>query len=313
MNKLYKKQTIWYAMLQKKSSTKSCLPILLAVILSISFIQLYFTPPSFYREAIAQISTEASPGYLQHTDSNYGIRIQYPEDWQKTESGVLSRFNINNTKAVAEFHPSDMSVTLLIIAEKSVENQTLEQFVESNIADLREEQPNIQIIEHNRVTTRAGTPAYKLVAKGPLDVEAGMESSGLNELFGQMIDFEPVNMTAMSFITIEGNNAYLITYSDSSGRGLNQLCAALGSLSPECTSSNIGDPYSYYLPIAEKMIDSFEVTTIQNQTNGTEPQPPPINSTQPTNENPCSIIDIRLATGEIAIEEYERLREILQC
>jgi multiple sugar transport system substrate-binding protein len=37
------------------------------------------------------------------------------------------------------------------------------------------------------------------------------------------------------------------------------------------------------------------------------------NHTITTNEEPCSIISIRLARGDFTIEEYNRLREILKC
>jgi hypothetical protein len=275
------------------------------------------TQPSLHGQAVAQTLTGASHNYLLHADPNYGITIEYPEDWQKTERGTLNIFNINNSIAIAEFHPPDRSVSFVIIVERLVENRTLKQYLEGNIAALREGQPDIAIIEQNRTTTLAGTPGYKLVAKGSLDFERTMEGLGLGQairqVIGQMIEFQPVTMTSMMFITVHGNDGYVIGYSDASGEVLNQLCTAFGDLIPECTStSNIEDAYSYYLPIAEKMIGSFAVT-IQNQTNGIEPQRQLINDTQPTNENPCSIIDIRLATGQIAIEEYERLRQILQC
>jgi hypothetical protein len=37
------------------------------------------------------------------------------------------------------------------------------------------------------------------------------------------------------------------------------------------------------------------------------------NHTITANEDPCSIISIILARGDMTIEEYNRLREILKC
>jgi hypothetical protein len=54
------------------------------------------------------------------------------------------------------------------------------------------------------------------------------------------------------------------------------------------------------------MIESFELTTTPDIT----PQP---NSQQNgTNEDPMSILDQRLARGEISIEEYLELRQLLE-
>jgi hypothetical protein len=62
---------------------------------------------------------------------------------------------------------------------------------------------------------------------------------------------------------------------------------------------------SYYSAYVLRMIDSFEITR-QNQTvdNTTE--------TNMTSVDPLTILDQRLARGEITIEEYERLRGILE-
>jgi hypothetical protein len=115
----------------------------------------------------------------------------------------------------------------------------------------------------------------------------------------------------MSFVTIQGNNAYFVLYSGATARIFDQLCTAYGDLLPDCTLlTSLGDPYSHYLPIAQKMIDSFQITT-QNQTNDNNTSLPISNGT--ANEDACSIISIRLAKGEIPIEEYDRLFEKLQC
>jgi hypothetical protein len=66
---------------------------------------------------------------------------------------------------------------------------------------------------------------------------------------------------------------------------------------------NMPDPFSHYMPNKQTMIDSFisHITTHNQTINNTAPIQPN-NDTQPTNENPCSIIQMRLARGEIPIE-----------
>jgi hypothetical protein len=85
--------------------------------------------------------------------------------------------------------------------------------------------------------------------------------------------------------------------------------------------SNLEDPFYHYLPTVQKVIDSFELTTQNRTTSGlpnialTGPSniSQPTNQTENTTQDPWSITEIRLARGEIPIEEYERLSETLEC
>lgn len=310
-------------MLQKKS-TKTSFFFLTVSLLLLSTILLNSRSLSNYLQAAGQSLPAPPPNYLLFTNPTYGISIQYPEDWQEIEGGRLSRFNTSTITPIAEFHPADMSVGVIVFVEELVENMTLDQYIEEQISFHKTSHPNSELIEQSKITL-AGMPGYKAVFNGTFDVAGGFENLGLDELIGGIMDFQSVDATIMVFTTIHGNNAYNIGYSDSSTVGLDQLCNSFGGdFLPFCSSSpTITDPFSQYLPIVQTMVDSFDITA-QNQTidnnNDTNLTMPnnaasiqPTNDTQQTNENPCSVIDMRLATGEIPIEEYERLREILQC
>jgi hypothetical protein len=241
--------------------------------------------------------------------------MQYPEDWQKVGESTTLRANINNITILAAFQPADKSVIVSIEVEKLVENQALDQFIQNYIATLSEYDLNPKIIEQNRTTTQAGIHGYKLVHNGTVDaaeiVREFSEDDPILQSFLQLIDWKPADRTTMSFVTIHGNNTYFMLYSDATAGILDQLCAAYGEVMPECTLfTSIDDPYSHYLPIAQKMIQPFEIIP-QNQTNACNNSSMVQNGT--ANEDPCSIINIRLAKGEIPIEEYQRLREIFLC
>lgn len=310
-------------MLQKKS-TKISFFFLTVSILLLSIILLHSWSLSNYLQAAGQSLPAPRPNYLLFTNPTYGISIQYPEDWQEIEGGDLIRFNTSTIIPIAEFHPADMSVGVILFVEELVENMTLDQYIEEQISFHKTSHPNSQLIEQSKITL-AGMPGYKAVFNGPLNVAGGFDL-GLDEIIGGIMDFQPVNVTIMTFTTLQGNSAYHIGYSDLSTGASDQLCNSFGEdFLPICSSSTtITDPFSQYLPIVQPMVDSFDITAqnqmMDNNNNDANLTMPnnaasiqQTNDTQRTNDNPCSVIDMRLATGEILIEEYERLVEILQC
>ena len=280
----------------QKKSTKASFNALTVPILSICSILLFGNMLSYHSQASAQAMPDASSNYLQYNDSGYGIKIQYPAYWQKLEGGSLSRLSTDSITPIVEFHPADMSVGVIIFVEKLVENMTLDQYIEQQISYHKTAHPNSQIVEQS-MTTLAGMPGYKAVFNGTFNVAGGTENLGLDELIGGIIDFQAVDATIMVFTTIQGDIAYNIGYRDTSTEGFHQLCDSFGGdFIPFCSSSTgITDPFSHYLPIAQTMVDSFDIiTTTQNQiididnTNLTMPNNAaliqPDNDTQPTND-----------------------------
>jgi hypothetical protein len=146
-----------------------------------------------------------------------------------------------------------------------------------------------------------------MVFTGPFDFEETGRRLGLyDKIFGDILPpLPPINSTTMEIATIHGNNSYIIGYTDSAGKLIKPLSEA-GIPLPGANTPSPEDPFYYYQPAVQKMIESFELTIPPNIT----PQP---NSQQnKTNEDPMSILDQRLARGEISIEEYLKLRELLE-
>jgi PsbP-like protein/Short C-terminal domain len=256
--------------------------------------------------AVAQSITEPSNNFNTYQNSTYGIKMQYPANWQITEGRSLQRFVPNDTQfVIAEFHPPDLSVSVVVGIEKLLKNITLDKYIEESTASLKKNQPGAQITEQNR-TTLAGLPAYELVLIGPFDYKGFAKRFGLDVLMGDLLPDQPINSTSMMIFTIRGDNAYFIGYGDAAGKLSTIVSDELGIPLPGAENPpSAGDPFSHYLPVVEGMIDSIELraSNIIPQQNGQQ---------NVTNEDPMSILDQRLARGEITIEEYERLRGILE-
>jgi hypothetical protein len=295
-------------MVHTKKRNRALIYTQIVCLFSISFLILYPNLIVSYLEGTAQILPAPSSNYLLYNNPTYGISIQYPKDWQRTPDDVLSRTNINNTKLLAEFRPPDQSVGVAVLVENLVENMTLDQYVQRNIALQKKYQPDLQLVELNKTRTLTGLPGYSIVYNGTLDDEGLL--SGIQG-FQEMIDVvPPLNGSRMLFTTIHGDKAFVIEYTDLYAALLNQLCQVFGlEFSPDCPSDpNMTDPFFEHLPKAQEILDSLQIT-IPNNTRHSQSN----NTTGTTNEHPCSIVDIRLATGEVTIEEHERLREVLEC
>jgi hypothetical protein len=296
-------------MLNKKESLGQAYYPLLVTVLLIASVLSFCPSISLIQSqtAAAQLTSQSSENFNTYQNTDYGIRMQYPSNWEKTEGGILAKMAINDTLIpIAEFHPPDQSVSVLVFTEKLLKNMTLDEYAEESTASLKTNQPDIQIIERNK-TTLAGLPAHKIVLTGPFDFEETTRRFGLDKTFGDVLPpLQPINSTTMQIATIHGNNSYIIGYSDSSGKLSKVLSEVLGTQLPGANTPSLEDPFYHYQPAVQKMIESFELTTSPNII----PQP---NSQQNgTNEDPMSILDQRLARGEISIEEYLELRQLLE-
>ena len=194
------------------------LPTLLIMILvgSLSWVavsyMLYYVLP--------QVVIAHADKMLTYENSTYGIRMQYPSNWQKEEN--LSSGSDNNSMLVdvVKFisptknasDTSSESFDLKIDNISDIKPITLAKYANNSIEDLRKD---FDIIKLDRNASLSNNPAYKLVYTG---VEEG------------------VDLQAMLILTIKDDKAYIISYN------------------AEPTK------FSYYLPTLEKMIDSFQIT-----------------------------------------------------
>jgi eukaryotic-like serine/threonine-protein kinase len=194
------------------------LPTLLIMILvgSLSWVAtsyiLYYILPQV---AIADVDK-----MLTYENSTYGIRMQYPSNWQKEENLSSGSDNDSMLVDVVKFisptknasDTSSESFDLKIDNISDIKPITLAKYANNSIEDLRKD---FDIIKLDRNASLSNNPAYKLVYNG-------ME--------------EGVNLQAMLILTIKGDKAYIISYI------------------AEPTK------FYYYLPTLEKMIDSFQIT-----------------------------------------------------
>jgi hypothetical protein len=160
-------------------------------------------------------------GFLTYENPTYGIKIQYPTDWEKKEPTpyeVVFRFPPQeNTSGTS-------SKYLLIIVNTldPQENMTLDQLTHDQIDFLKESFSDLTLNEsESNATNLAGNPAYKVTFDHRNELQQGSSP-----------DYK-----LLQIWTIKGDKVYYITYR-----------AELGRYSDD------------YLQTIQKMIDSFEIS-----------------------------------------------------
>ena len=136
-----------------------------------------------------------------------------------------------------------------------------------------------------------------------------LKKFGLDVIIGNVFDLKPVNATIMLGNLLQKDKLYILAYSDAGEKEMGlildqipeEIRNMLSGLVPGQTGSE--DKYSTYLPIAQKMMNSFDII---------DGNPQPIaNSSQSTDNESLKILDLRLAKGEITVQEYQELKKIL--
>jgi hypothetical protein len=172
-------------------------------------------------------TTTSSSNFLLYENSTYGIRVQYPSDWELEETDYDAGDGI--TDIIRLFSPlqgriDDYSENIGVSKESNPvddENITLAEYADEVIDYYNDTLTDFNLVDLNTNTnnvTLSGFPAYKLV-------------------FTQSVENVDSSIKAMEVGTITPKKeAYFITYyGEDNGQ------------------------YSKYLPIAQKMIDSFEI------------------------------------------------------
>ena len=156
------------------------LPILVFFLLLLLFASSSITSTSKYvtnRQALATIdddmqkksssvnttTTTSTHGFLLYENPTYGIKIQYPADFEKKEPTPY--------EVVFRFPPqeniSDISSKYLLIIVNTLDpqenNMTLQQLTQNQIDFLKESFSDLTLNESDsNATTLAGNPAYKV-------------------------------------------------------------------------------------------------------------------------------------------------------
>jgi hypothetical protein len=83
------------------SSSIFFVPFVIAIIIAIIIESSSLVPTAYAVQ---------SGGYQTYENAEYGLRIQYPSDWEKVDNGILGGYFYNTSNAVVEFLPSNASL-----------------------------------------------------------------------------------------------------------------------------------------------------------------------------------------------------------
>lgn len=156
---------------------------------------------SFYVQPKEAMATEQiknngnSINFLTYVNPIFGIRFQYPSNWDKQENISSSYNNSTLTDLVTFSSPfKNNSDTIAQNFDVKIDNisdiqpTTLAGYASDTVNDLRQD---FKVIQSDTNATLAGNPAYKFVYTG---VE------------------ENVDLQTMTVLTIKGDRAFIISY-----------------------------------------------------------------------------------------------------
>jgi eukaryotic-like serine/threonine-protein kinase len=207
-----------------KMNNKYDLKVLITLVIFSLFLQV---PVQF---AFAQGHVHQKSGAAVNSGNNnlvtyenvvHGIKILYPDGWQKTEQISANRFWVNfvspfNSNNASAF-PATVSVSVESLNQNISTNATTH-YVNGVLASVKKSLPDFQIIESSPKSSIAGDSAYKIVYTF-LSLDPAVQA----------------HFQSMNIWTVKDKKAYSISYTE-----LKPLYAA-------------------YLPTVQKMIDSLEI------------------------------------------------------
>jgi hypothetical protein len=233
--------------------------LVISVPLSISILSSGLSSLLHYQQAMAQKIPTAMPNFLAYHNFTYGINVQYPSNWLYKGSENTSNTNSNNgssgqVQTIVTFVPQDESIHALVTIGtinlppifQSIRIGNMSSFASLVINNIKQSTPGFRLIESN-------TSSVKTVATAG----AGSGSTSSATIPAQEIVYTaagPVHKT-MAVYAIKGDKAFYISY-------LTETEAI----------------YSSYLPIAQKMIDSFQIVDAKSTTANITTKTAPISS-----------------------------------
>ena len=246
-----------------------------------------------YQQATAQNTTSSAaimPKFLTYYNSTYAINVQYPSSWIYRGSENASNASINNNngssnqvQTVATFIPLDRSIHALVAIGtvrlppifQSINISNMSSFASFVIDSIRQSTPGFQLVGSSTTTVKTG----------PATTAAGSLSNKNNNsaIPAQKIVYTaagPVHKT-MAVYAIKGDKAFFISY-----------------------LTETESIYSSYLPIAQKMIDSFQIVNVNAKsatTNITTKTIPNITTATSNNTKPKTITATPATTNNSTI------------
>jgi eukaryotic-like serine/threonine-protein kinase len=186
------------------------IPRVIVVIFSTSLITTAIMPHTL----LAQ-TTPAN--LLTYQNSTFGIKIQYPSNWDKQENGTRQDTHTDLVTFTPQTMNSNASLDVMVDDIAGSPGTTLAQYASDEIGSLKQQYANndFKLIESKSSIILAGLPPYRIVYTS--------------------VD-QNTTTKDMEIGAIKGHKVYILTYE----AGPNE--------------------YDKYLPIALKMIDSFQIT-----------------------------------------------------
>ena len=233
--------------------------LVISVPLSISILSSGLSSLLHYQQAVAQKIPTAMPNFLAYHNSTYGINVQYPSNWLYKGSENTYNTNSNNgssgqVQTIVTFVPQDKSIHALVTIGtvnlppifQSIRIGNMSSFASLVINNIKQSTPGFRLIESN-------TSSVKTVA----NAGAGSGSTSSATIPAQEIVYTaagPVHKT-MAVYAIKGDKAFYISY-----------------------LTETEEIYSSYSPIAQKMIDSFQIVDAKSTTANITTKTAPISS-----------------------------------
>jgi eukaryotic-like serine/threonine-protein kinase len=185
------------------------IPCVIVVIFSTSLITTAIMPHTL----LAQ-TTPAN--LLTYQNSTFGIKLQYPSNWEKQENGTRQDTQTDIVTFLSPVINSRANLDVSIDDISGEKGISLTQYANQNIADLNQSLPDAKFIASNtNNVVIAGLPAYRMV---------------YTSADGSTI------LKTMEIGAMKGDKVYILTYE-----------AAM-------------QEYAKYLPVIQRMIDSFQIT-----------------------------------------------------
>jgi eukaryotic-like serine/threonine-protein kinase len=135
--------------------------------------------------------TTTATNFLPYENSTYGIKAQYPLNWDKQENGTRQD---TETDLVTFYPPSTNSNASLDISIDDISDEkgtTLSQYASNGTTDLNQSLKNFKLVGSSTNSVLAGLPAY---------------NSTYTYLDGNVV------LKDMEIGAIKGNNVYIVTY-----------------------------------------------------------------------------------------------------
>jgi eukaryotic-like serine/threonine-protein kinase len=143
------------------------------------------------KQTILGQQTTTATNFLPYENSTYGIKAQYPSNWDKQENGTRQD---TETDLVTFYPPSTNSNASLDISIDDISDEkgtTIAQYANNGITDLNQSLKNFKLDGSSTNSVLAGLPAY---------------NSTYTYVEGNVI------LKDMEIGAIKGNNVYIATY-----------------------------------------------------------------------------------------------------